>query len=62
MQSVQSAVSDISFVTHGPTMENTLGPNGIIVTKLYCGRKWPSVPTGLITNMINKLTGQHTVN
>lgn len=28
---VQSAVSEISLVTHGQTVENTLGPIGVIV-------------------------------
>lgn len=58
---VQSAMSDISLVTHAPTMENTLGPIGITVIRLrHCGRKQARVPTGLIINMINKLTGQQT--
>lgn len=58
---VQSAMWDISLVTHGPTMENTLGPIGIIVIRVrHCGRKQLWVPTGLIINMINKLTSQQT--
>lgn len=55
---VHSAVSDVSLVTHGTSMKNTLGQIGIIVTKLgYCDGKWPSAPIGLIKNRINKLKG-----
>lgn len=54
-------MSDISLVTHGPTMENTLGPIGIIVIRRrHGGRKQLRVPTGFIINMINTLTGQQT--